>query len=420
MRDLVIPKFYAFWRDRRNPDILYYILKGGRGSGKSSVIAQALVLDIIQEPITVLCVRKVANTLMESCYEQLKEAVEQMGLRDKFKFKVSPMKIIYTPRGNSIIFRGADDSGKIKSIKVSRYPITRLWIEELAEFKTEDEVTTITNSVLRAELPKNLYYKIFFSYNPPKMRQSWVNVKYESVNVASNTRVYHSTYLDNPYISRQFIEEAEHVKAIKPQKYEWEYMGKAIGSGVVPFDNLVFETITNEQIANFDNIRQGCDFGYATDPLAFVRIHYDKTRRKLYIYDEIYGVKISNREIARRIKDKGYHTKLTLFDSAEPKSITEIKGYGVKGKGAIKGPDSVEFGERWLDDLEAIVIDPVRCPNTAREFESIDYDSDKNGNPIPRLADKDNHTIDAVRYAMSEDMKNKTLKSISKASLGLG
>lgn len=406
--DVVIPKFHDFWRDRKNKDILNYVLKGGRGSGKSSVLAQGLIIDLVQQPITILCVRKVANTLMDSCYEQLKEAIDQLGLEGKFEILKNPMKVTYRPRGNSIIFRGADDPGKIKSIKASKFPIARLWIEELAEFKTEDEVTTISNSILRAELPDGLDYKIYFSYNPPKMRQSWVNVKYESVNVPDNTRVYHSSYLDNPYISRQFIDEAEHIRDTKPLKYRWEYLGEAIGSGVVPFDNLKFENISDEQISNFDNIRQGEDFGYATDPLAFLRMHYDKTRRTLYIFDEIYGVKISNRQLANMIKTKGYHTTMTIFDSAEPKSIDEIRGYGIRCKGAIKGPDSVEFGERWLDDLENIIIDPTRCPNTAREFESIDYESDKNGNPLPRLADKDNHTIDACRYGMSNDMKGNT------------
>lgn len=408
LSDIVIPKFFDFWKDRRNERILYHVLKGGRGSGKSSAVAQALVMDVVSLPITVLCARKVGNTLMESCYEQIKEAVEQLGITSKFKFYKNPLKVEYLPRGNTIIFRGADDPLKIKSIKVAKYPIARLWIEETAEFKTEDEVSIIVNSVLRAELPSGIFYKIFLTYNPPKMRQSWVNVKYESAIVADNTKVYHSTYLDNPYISRAFVDEAEHVKSLRPQKYEWEYMGKAIGSGVVPFDNLKFEKITDKQIEQFDNIRQGCDFGYALDPAAWVRLHYDKTRRRIYIFDEIYGVKLSNRVLAGFIKNKGMAEIQTIFDSAEPKSIDEISDYGVYSDGAIKGPDSVTFGEKWLDDLDAIIIDPERCPNTTREFESIDYATDRYGNPISRLEDKDNHTIDAVRYALCKDMQGDT------------
>lgn len=408
LSEVVIPHFFDFWKDAKTDELLYHVLKGGRGSGKSSVVAQRLIIDLIKYPITILCVRKVGNTLLESCYEQIKEAIDQLKLNDYFKLYKSPLKIEYTSRGNSIIFRGADDPLKIKSIKMSKYPIARLWIEETAEFKTEDEVSTIVNSVLRAELPKGLFYKIYFTYNPPKMRQSWVNVKYESVNIPSNTKVYHSTYLNNPYISQAFIDEAEHIKNTRPLKYEWEYMGKAIGSGVVPFDNLVFENISDSMIDDFDNIKQGCDFGYALDPLAWVRLHYDKTRRRIYIYDEIYGVKISNRALADLIKAKGLPQIITLFDSAEPKSIDEMSDLGIYSDKAIKGADSVTYGEKWLDDLEAIIIDPVRCPNVTREFESIDYATDRWGNPISRLEDKNNHTIDAVRYALSRDMIGST------------
>lgn len=162
-------------------------------------------------------------------------------------------------------------------------------------------------------------------------------------------------------------------------------------------------------VKNFDNIRNGVDFGYATDPLAYVRIHYDKKRNGIYIFDEIYGVKISNREFAKKLHDKGYQSDEIFADSAEPKSIDELKHeHGIKRiKGVKKGPDSVEYGEQWLDDLDFICIDPLRTPNTAREFENIDYQTDKDGNPKPRLEDKDNHSIDATRYAMSEDMRSK-------------
>ena len=295
----------------------------------------------------------------------------------------------------------------------------------MAEFKTEEEVTTIENSILREELEgkftsdsqrKKVYpfdYSFYYSYNPPKRRQSWVNKKYESSFIDSNTFVHHSTYLGNPYLSKKFVEEAENVKKNKPLKYRWEYMGEAIGSGVVPFDNLQIEpgSITDEMVANFDNIRNGLDFGYATDPLAFVRWHYDKKKNGIYAIDEIYGVKMSNREFAGKARAKGYGSDEVFADSAEPKSIDELRyDQGMKKvKGVKKGPDSVEYGEQWLDDLDFICIDPKRTPNIAREFENIDYQTDKDGNPKPRLEDKDNHTIDATRYAFSDDMKKKTI-----------
>ena len=389
----------------KNEDYLKYVLKGGRASGKSSFIAQEIILDIIKYPITVLCVRKVGNTLQESCYEQIKEAIDQLNLNDYFKLNISPLKITYTPRGNAIIFRGADDPAKIKSIKMAKYPIARLWIEELAEFKTEDEVSMIENSILRGELDGDLKYKFYYSYNPPKRKQSWVNKRYETNFLPQNTFVHHSCYLDNPFISKAFREEAEHIKETKPLKYRWEYLGEPIGSGVVPFDNLVFQSIKDEEISNFDNLRQGIDWGYANDPFAFIRLHYDKTRRKIYIFDEIYQVKLSNRKAFELINKRGYRDCKIIADSAEPKSVDEMRSYGLRIEGARKGQGSVEYGEKWLDDLEAIVIDPKRCPFTAREFENIDYEVDKDGNPKNRLEDKDNHAIDAIRYALSEDMR---------------
>lgn len=405
LSDVFIQSFSNMHKEIKVNNYLKYVFKGGRGSGKSSFIGIELILDIVKNPITILCVRKVGNTLQESCYEQLKEAISILNLDAYFKFNVSPLKITYIPRGNSIIFRGADDPSKIKSIKMAKYPIATLWIEELAEFKTEDEVSMIENSVLRAELADGLKYKFFYSYNPPKRKQSWVNKRYETQFIPKNTIVHRSTYLDNTFISKDFIDEAEHVKKTKPNKYEWEYLGKPIGSGVVPFDNLIFREISTKELLSFDNIRQGIDWGYANDPLHFMRLHYDKMRRKIYIFGEIHEVKLSNRNAAVKIKENGWNDTKIFADSAEPKSIDEMWEYGLKVYGASKGPGSVEFGEKWLDDLEEIIIDPVRCPNTAREFENIDYQVDKDGNTKNKLEDKDNHSIDSCRYALTEDMR---------------
>lgn len=405
LSEVFTKSFIDLHKKIKSEDYLKYVLKGGRASGKSSFIAQEIILDIIKYPITILCVRKVGNTLQESCYEQIKEAIDQLNLNDYFKLNISPLKITYTPRGNSIIFRGADDPAKIKSIKMAKYPIARLWIEELAEFKTEDEVSMIENSILRGELDGDLKYKFYYSYNPPKRKQSWVNKRYETNFLPQNTFVHHSCYLDNPYISKAFREEAEHIKETKPLKYRWEYLGEPIGSGVVPFDNLVFQSIKDDEIINFDNLRQGIDWGYANDPFAFIRLYYDKTRREIYIFDEIYQVKLSNRKAFELINKRGYRDCKIIADSAEPKSVDEMRSYGLRIEGARKGQGSVEYGEKWLDDLEAIVIDPKRCPFTAKEFENIDYAVDKDGNPKNRLEDKDNHAIDAIRYALSEDMR---------------
>lgn len=404
----LIPKpFHSVWKAAMDPDTLNVVCKGGRGSGKSSDIAHIIVQMLMRFPVNAVGIRKIDNTIELSIFEQIRWAISEQQVSHLFKVNKSPMRITYKPRGNYMVFRGAKEPERIKSLKSAEFPFAIAWLEELAEFLTEDEVTTITNSLLRGELPDGLFYKFFYSYNPPKRKQSWVNKKYESAFVADNTYVHHSTYLDNPFISSQFILEAEATKKRNERRYEWEYLGKAIGSGVVPFDNLQFREITNAEVAVFDNYRYGNDFGYAIDPNAFVVWHYDKKKNTIYAVDEIYKVKMSNRELAKEIIKKGYQNERILADSAEPKSIDELKReHGISRiKGAKKGKDSVEYGERWLDDLDAIVIDPKRTPNIAREFENIDYETDKDGNVKPRLQDKDNHTIDSTRYAFSEDMK---------------
>ena len=405
--DIIPPKFHDVWRAAFNPDILHVVCKGGRGSGKSSDLGHIVVQMIMRYPVNAVCIRKVDRDLQESVFEQIMWAIEEQGVRRYFKVNKSPLKITYLPRGNQIIFRGLQDPNRLKSLKSSRFPYAIAWVEELAEFKTEEEIKIVTNSIVRGELPDGLFYKFFYSYNPPKRKQSWVNKKYNTALLPANTFVHHSTYLDNPWISQAFIEEAEATRERSQRSYDWEYMGLAVGSGVVPFENLVFTEISDDLYKSFDNIRQGVDFGYANDPLAFVRWHYDKKRRRIYAMDEHYGVKISNRKLADWIKAKRYNTTDCIADSAEPKSIDEIVyEHGVtRFYGAKKGPDSIEYGERWLDDLYEIVIDPKRTPNIAREFEAIDYDTDKDGNPKTRLVGTDNHTIDATRYAFENDMR---------------
>lgn len=410
----LIPKaFHSVWRAAMNPDLLNIVCKGGRGSGKSSDISHIVVQLLMRYAVNGVGIRKVDNTIELSIYEQIKWAISEQGVSHLFRVTKSPMRITYIPRGNYIVFRGAQDPERIKGLKTANFPFTFAWIEELAEFKTEEEVTTIINSLLRGELGDGLFYKFFYSYNPPKRKQSWVNKKYETSFQPKNTFVHHSTYLDNPFISKQFIEEAQSTKERNIKRYEWEYEGKAIGSGVVPFDNLrvVEGSITDEMVAAFDNIRQAVDFGYGPDPLAFVRWHYDKKKNGIYAIDEYYGQKVSNRTIANWIRSKGYETIEIIADSAEPRTINELKTeHGIRRiKGAKKGPDSVQYGEEWLDDLDFICIDPLRTPNVAREFENIDYQTDRDGNPLPRLEDKDNHTIDGTRYAFERDMKGPSM-----------
>ena len=264
MSELLAAKFYDVWRASKSKDILNVVCSGGRGSGKSSNVAHIITQLLMRYPVNAVGIRKIDNTLEQSVYEQMKWAIEEQKVTHLFKFNKSPLRITYLPRGNYMVFRGAQYPERIKSLKDSRFPFAVAWVEELAEFRTEEEVTTITNSLLRGELDEGLQYKFFFTYNPPKRKQSWVNKKYGTQFVSGNTFVHHSTYLDNPFIAKEFIKEAEETKKKNEMKYRWEYMGEAIGSGITPFNNLEFREITDEEAANFDNIRNGLDFGLTT------------------------------------------------------------------------------------------------------------------------------------------------------------
>lgn len=402
--DLLTPRFYPLYSAWKSNKYTRLVCKGGRGSAKSTNIALILVVDLMQYPVNTICFRKVGETLRKSVYEQIKWAIKFLGVEEYFEYKLSPLEIIYKERGNKFIFMGVDDPQKSKSIKEAQFPVARYWFEELAEFKNEDEVETVLNSIFRGKLEKGLIYKGFFSYNPPKMKHNWVNKKYNYSFIENNVYVHHSTYLENPHISEEFIKEAEAVKAKDETKYRLVYMGEPIGNGLVPFPNLEIREIETTEIAGLEKFRNGVDWGYGVDPLAFVRWGYDKKKGIIYALDEYYGVGLKNRNLANYILSKGYD-ELVMCDSAEPKSIDELKEYDISAWGAKKGAGSVEYGEKWLSDLEAIVIDPKRTPNISREFEMIDYDTDREGNPLPRLVDKNNHTIDATRYAFSNDMK---------------
>ena len=402
--DLLTPRFYPLYSAWKSNKYTRLVCKGGRGSAKSTNIALILVVDLMQYPVNTICFRKVGETLRKSVYEQIKWAIKFLGVEEYFEYKLSPLEIIYKERGNKFIFMGVDDPQKSKSIKEAQFPVARYWFEELAEFKNEDEVETVLNSIFRGKLEKGLIYKGFFSYNPPKMKHNWVNKKYNYSFIENNVYVHHSTYLENPHISEEFIKEAEAVKAKDETKYRLVYMGEPIGNGLVPFPNLEIREIEATEIAGLEKFRNGVDWGYGVDPLAFVRWGYDKKKGIIYALDEYYGVGLKNRNLANYILSKGYD-ELVMCDSAEPKSIDELKEYDISAWGAKKGAGSVEYGEKWLSDLEAIVIDPKRTPNISREFEMIDYDTDREGNPLPRLCDSHNHTIDATRYAFSNDMK---------------
>ena len=314
------------------------------------------------------------------------------------------------------MFRGCDDPNKSKSIKLRRGYFKYIWYEERAEFEGDEDERKINQSLMRG----GDHYVVFYSWNPPKSLNSWVNQ--DVLQVRDDTLCNHSTYLTVPreWLGEQFFIEANELKKRKIMAYRHEYLGEAIGTGGKVFDNVILREIKPEEIAIFDKIRQGLDFGFAADPLAFLRMHYNKKQHRLYIYREIYQVNLKNREAVAKIKKINPENKIITADSEEPRSIATFNEMGLRLIGAKKGPGSVDFGMDYLsNEIDEIIIDPVTCPNAAREFSTYELERDKNGNFKGGYPDKDNHTIDACRYGLEDDMIQRKAKVRSKRAAGL-
>lgn len=413
LADLIAPQFYHIHRDIKKGLHTHYKLYGGRGSTKSSFISIEIVLGMMKDPSANAAVfRRYGNTLRESVYEQLLWAIDVLGVSHLWKPNVTPLQLTYTPTGQRILFRGNDDPNKTKSMKLRKGYFKYIWYEERAEFQGDEDERKINQSLMRGG-PK---YVVFYSWNPPKSLDSWVNQ--DVLSVREDTMCHHSTYLTVPrdWLEEQFFIEADELKKRKPLAYRHEYLGEAVGTGGKVFDNVTIRKITDEEISRFDRIRQGLDFGFAADPLAFVRMHYNRKQRKLYIFAELYGVNIKTRIACDEIKKLNPEHTIITADSEEPRSIDAFNDEGLRVLPAKKGPGSVEYGMRFLaEDIDEIVIDPDRCPNAAREFTSYELERDRNGNFKGGYPDKNNHTIDGTRYAMEADMTRRKARIRNKA-----
>lgn len=372
---------------------------GGRGSMKSSfvsLIVPLLVMGAKDHDRHALVLRKVGNTLRDSVYAQYLWAIDKLGVAEYWEAKKTPMELVFKLTGQKIMFRGADDPMKIKSIKVAFGYIAITHFEEKDQFAGRAEIRNILQSTMRGGAD----FWNFESYNPPISRDNWANK--DSLEERPDRFCHKSTYESvqkREWLGEQFYTEAEHLKATNPRAYEHEYLGNPVGTGGNVFENLELREITDKEVAQFDKIFQGADWGWYPDPFAFIRIHYDKARETLYFIDEIYENKLTNEESANRIKAKKYTDAYVTCDSAEPKSVADYRASGIPAKEAIKGPGSVEYGMKWLQRRK-IVIDRKRTPNAYNEFVNYEYERNKEGEIISGYPDENNHLIDATRYAM--------------------
>lgn len=384
LSSLIGPAFYESHQAVKN-GALEIVESGGRGSGKSSFLSIEFLLQLIRHPACHGAVlRKVGATIRTSTYAQLRWAADALGLGRLFRFTLNPLEGEYLPTGQKILFLGMDDPGKLKSLKMPFGYIGIAWFEELDQF-TAGEVRSAEQSLLRG----GSYSLSLKSFNPPPDPSHWAN-RYP-LEAKPGRFCHHSTYLELPpdWLGERFIRDAEHLKQVAPTLYDNEYLGKAVGQGDAVFANLRLEPIDE---SHFERTVSGVDWGWWPDPWAFNRLSYDSRNRTLYIFDEATRHRTSNRDTAELVKSRTAPGEIIAADSAEQKSVADYRAYGLSCRAVEKGQGSVAYSMKWLQSLDAIVIDPKRCPDTAKEFLSYSY---RDG----QYPDKDNHHIDAVRYA---------------------
>lgn len=376
----------------------YNVIKGSRASKKSKTTAlRWIYLMMKYDKSNLLVIRKTYRTLKDSCWTDLKWATRRLEVESLWSFKESPLEATYLPTGQKILFRGLDDPLKVTSITVDYGYLCWAWLEEAFEVNSEADFDTLDESI-RGELPPNLWKQWVISFNPWNERH-WLKKKFFDV---SNPDILAQT---TNYTCNEWLDEAdkrlfENMKINNPRRYNVAGLGNwGITEGLV-YDNVHIDyRFELTDMVNYKTVC-GMDFGYTNDPTAFFIGFLDERNKALYIWDEMYEKGLTNRMIYDRLVSMGYGKESIVCDSAEPKSIAELRGYGLRAKAAVKGKDSISHGIQYIQGL-TIYIHP-RCVNFTTEIQNYTFDKDKFGNAINQPIDDFNHLMDAMRYALEK------------------
>lgn len=351
-----------------------------------------------------LVVRKTYRTLKDSCFTELKWAIHRLGVDAFWDIKESPLEMTYKPTGQKIYFRGLDDPLKVTSITVDQGVLCWMWIEEAYEISSEDDFNMLDESI-RGAIPEgsDLFKQITVTFNPWN-EHHWLKKRFFD-NPDDETLALTTNYTCNEWLDKADLKVFETMKKQNPRRYAVAGLGNwGIVDGLV-YENWHEEAFTLEQIRQQYSIDSafGLDFGYTNDPSALFCGFIDTKNKKIFVYDEMYAAGLSNERIYQNITDMGYAKERITADSAEPKSIDQLKGYGLRVKGAEKGKDSINSGIQFIQDFE-IIIHP-RCVNFLTEISNYTWDKDKFGNKLNRPIDDFNHLMDAMRYALEKYIK---------------
>ena len=413
--ELVGKGYKDFWNFKGR----YRVCKGSRGSKKSRTTALFFIYSMMKYPgANLLVVRKVYRTLKDSCFTDLKWAINILGVQDYWSVKESPLEIIYIPTGQKILFRGLDDPLKVTSITVETGNLCWAWIEEAYEINKEQDFNMLDESI-RGKIEEPLYKQITLTFNPWNERH-WIKKRFfdvEDDNIMAKT----TNYMCNEWLDDSDKKLFEDMKKNNPRRYQVAGLGNW---GIV--EGLVYE---NWRELEFDwreilNKRRkakavfGLDFGYTNDPAAFFCGILDQEQKEIYVFDEIYQKRMQNTAIYRNIEKLGFKKEIIVADSEEPKSIEHLRSLGLtRIKASKKGKDSINAGIQFIQDFK-IFIHP-RCVNFLTEISNYAWDKDKFGKAVNKPIDDFNHLMDAMRYALEDYMRNNRMTTINKNILGV-
>lgn len=397
--------YKEFWNFRGR----YKVCKGSRGSKKSKTTALWYIVNLMKYPsANLLVVRKVFRTLKDSCFTELKWAINRLEVGEFWEIKESPLEMTYKPTGQKIYFRGLDDPLKVTSITVETGYLCWCWVEEAFEITKEKDFDMLDESIRGAIPPETkLFKQITLTFNPWNERH-WLKKRFFDIKNQDILAIT-TNYMCNEWLDKADLKVFERMKKHNPRRYSVAGLGNW---GVV--DGLVYEN-WKEEVFDTDEIRKqntslktafGLDFGYSVDETAFVVAYIDLKSEKIYICDELYETKLSNKQIYEKIERMGYCKELITADSAEPKSIDELRSLGLRRiSAARKGKDSINNGIQFIQNFE-IIIHP-RCVNFLTEISNYTWSKDKFGNNINKPVDDFNHLMDALRYGCERHNNSK-------------